>query len=66
MERKAKNTYREIFINGILYFLSFEKNPISVYLKQLRKKSDSDGITQDWYNVGNDIKNACKQYETCC
>lgn len=54
-----------VFIDSILYFFSLDSNPIKRYREQRRKKNDIDNMTQDWYNVGNDIRNAYEKYKSC-
>lgn len=47
-----------IFIDSVLHFFSLESNPIERCRKQRQAKTDLENMTQDWYNVGNDIRRA--------
>lgn len=51
------------FMRGFLYFFLLEDNPIKKYARMQRKMSDQDKICNDWYNVGNDIRNAYEKYK---
>lgn len=59
-------TLKHTFLDGILYFFNIERNPISDYLDRLRKESDFERVSKDWFNIGNDIKNAYEKYKTYC
>lgn len=58
MARKKRNSLYTVFLKGILFFFSLENNPIKEYFHNQKKRSDADRIYLDWYNVGNDIRNA--------
>lgn len=48
---------REFFL-GFLYFFGLNDNPMMLKLRKRREESDSDRLSGDWYNVGNDIRKA--------
>lgn len=54
-----------IFIDSVLHFFSLESNPIERCRKQRQTKTDLENMTQDWYNVGNDIRRAYEKYKSC-
>ena len=54
-----------IFIDSVLHFFSLEANPIEKCRKQRQQKTDLENMTQDWYNVGNDIRRAYEKYKSC-
>ena len=54
-----------IFIGSVLHFFSLESNPIERCCKQRQAKTDLENMTQDWYNVGNDIRRAYEKYKSC-
>ena len=52
-----------LFRQGFLAFFFLDKNPIKQYAKEQKEINDTDKIRMDWYNVGNDIKNAYEKYK---
>lgn len=54
-----------IFLDSVLHFFSIEANPIERCKKQRQQKSDLEYMTQDWYKVGNDIRNAYEKFKSC-
>lgn len=48
------------FLKGILFFFSLEENPIFQHLEEMKEKSDSDRMAEDWIKVGNDLKKVMK------
>lgn len=53
-----------IFIEGILFFFTFGKNPIREYDRKRRSKSDLENISRDWNMVGNDIRIAYEKFKS--
>lgn len=54
-----------IFLDSILHFFSLGGNPIEKYRMERQKRTDTDNMTQDWYNVGNDIRSAYEKFKSC-
>lgn len=54
----------KVFIQGILYFLSCGENPVKKYEREFKSKGDAERISEDWKNVGNDIRNAYEKYQS--
>ncbi len=54
-----------LFLDSVLYFFSLGENPIEKCRKNRQRSSDTDAMTQDWYNVGNDIRRAYEKYKSC-
>ena len=54
-----------IFMDSVLHFFSLEAHPIEKCRKQRQQKTDLENMTQDWYNVGNDIRRAYEKYKSC-
>ena len=61
-----------IFKIGSLQFQPFEMiyldeetigEPYMTFSKEQKEINDTDKIRMDWYNVGNDIKNAYEKYK---
>ena len=52
-----------IFLDGVLSFFGICGNPIANYSKSLKGCTDYDKISNDWVNVGNDIKNAYERFK---
>ena len=52
-----------VFLKGIRFFFALGENPIKEYDRKYRRRSDADNIAHDWYNVGNDIRNAYEKYK---
>lgn len=52
-----------IFLDGVLSFFGICDNPIAKYRKSLKGRTDYDKISNDWANVGNDIKNAYERFK---
>ena len=52
-------------MKSLLDFFSLESNPIERCRKQRQAKTDLENMTQDWYNVGNDIRRAYEKYKSC-
>lgn len=61
-DSRDKKKLLVIFIKGFLSFFSIDKNPIRIYEKEFKKRSDKDNMAQDWINVGNDIKRAYEKF----
>ena len=63
---KHHSTKRSLFFlfrRGFLSFFMLDENPIRRYAREQRKISDRDRIYSDWYNVGNDLRNAYEKYK---
>lgn len=53
------NKYAQYFCSGFFYFLGLEKNPVGRLYRGI--EDDMKNITNDWRNVGKDIKIAYEQ-----
>lgn len=53
------------FLDSILYFFALGNNPIEEWRKRHQRQSDSDNMARDWYNIGQDIRNAFEKYKPC-
>lgn len=49
------------FLRGFLYMFGIGDNPILEILKERRKQTDSERMSEDWVNVGKYIKTAYEQ-----
>ena len=58
-----KKSFFDVFLKGLLYFFSLNRNPIKEYERLRKASSDADRMAGDWVNVGNDIRNAYEGYK---
>lgn len=61
---KKHGVFMRIIIRSILYLFGMDKNPLSNRKENTFSQSDYDAISSDWENVGMDIYNAMKEYES--
>lgn len=61
-----ENVLIKTFLNGIAYFFASGRNPILLQSKQKNSFDIADSMKQDWFKIGNDLRNAFEKYKIQC